>query len=156
MKKLTLSEWAAVAEVIGMILVIVSLTFVAFTIERNTAVRGAESDDVLFDSFRDISLLTLADPELSNLISRGRADFSTLSETDQLRYKDWLTLHIDNWARAIRREEKGLLGPEDANDWYNYYQELIQRSVTPQLWNDLKWNWGTMEIVSRIDSIFGK
>ncbi len=153
MKKLTLSEWASVAEIVGAILVVISLLFVAFSLERNTAALSGENDDALFDSIREIGLVVLGDPELVKLTKRGQNDPTSLTALERARYLEWVSVHLDIWTRTIRREQKGLLTAEEASDWHEYYEEFAKRSLTPEMWQELKWNWGNFSIVARIDAL---
>ena len=47
MKRLTLPEWAAIADIVGTVAVVVSLLFLAHTIEQNTAVTQSANDNFL-------------------------------------------------------------------------------------------------------------
>ena len=86
MKKLTLSEWASAAEIVGTIMVVISLLFVVISVERNTAVLSGETEDDLFDTFKEIGLVVLADPELVKLIIRGQNDPTSFSAVEKARY----------------------------------------------------------------------
>ena len=49
MKRLTLPEWAAIADIVGTVAVVVSLLFLAHTIEQNTAVTQSANDNFLYE-----------------------------------------------------------------------------------------------------------
>ena len=48
MRKLNLTEWAAVAEIMGTIAVVLSLLFVVYSVKQNTAVMQASNDNFLY------------------------------------------------------------------------------------------------------------
>jgi len=57
MKKLDLTDWAAAAEIVGTVAVVVSLLFVGMNIKQNTAAVQAMNDNVLYemtDTFREL------------------------------------------------------------------------------------------------------
>jgi hypothetical protein len=50
MKKLSLSEWAAVGELVGTLAVFVSLIFVIYSINQNTAAIQGSTENLIFVS----------------------------------------------------------------------------------------------------------
>jgi hypothetical protein len=49
MRKLNLTEWAAVSEIIGTVAIVISLLFVAYSVNQNTAVMQASNDDFIYE-----------------------------------------------------------------------------------------------------------
>ena len=49
MSKLKLTEWAAVSEIIGTVAVVISLLFLAFSVNRNTVVMQASNDNFVYE-----------------------------------------------------------------------------------------------------------
>lgn len=150
---MTLSEWASIAEIIGVILVVISLTFVALNIKHNTDALSGENDGAMFDVLREIGLVVLQDEALSSIIERGRNDPTSLSSIEERRYMDWLSLHIDNWVRCIRREQKGLIRSDQTLNWHEYYEDFVKKSITSDQWQKLNWEWGSHSIVKRVDEL---
>jgi len=70
MKKLDLTEWAAISEILGTTAVIASLIFVAYTVDRNTVVMQAANDNFQYqiqdERARDIAPTQNWHPLLSN------------------------------------------------------------------------------------------
>jgi len=86
MRKPGLLEWASLAEIVGTTAVVISLLFVAYSLERNTiAVSGQVANDI-YDANREIQLTLLTHPELESIIDRGRKDVSNLSDLERLQY----------------------------------------------------------------------
>ncbi len=72
MKKIKLADWAALAEVIGTVGVIVSLIFVAFSINNNTSEFKAAQANQLYESSREVELAVASDNEWARIIVKGQ------------------------------------------------------------------------------------
>ena len=53
MRKLSLSEWAAIGELVGTFAVFVSLLFVVYSINQNTAAIQGSTENILFERIGD-------------------------------------------------------------------------------------------------------
>lgn len=49
MRRLTLSEWAAVGEIVGTIAVVISLVFVVYGLNQNTAAIHGSTENIIFE-----------------------------------------------------------------------------------------------------------
>ena len=71
MRKLSLSEWAQIGEVVGMVAVVFSLLMVVYSINQNTiALRGSNAN-LIFERHAELQALFIADDEK---ISESRWD----------------------------------------------------------------------------------
>ena len=72
MKRLDLTGWAAIAEIVGTVAVVVSLLFVAHSVNRNTSIMQSVNDNFIYqlqdERVRDI----VSDPELASIIVKFR------------------------------------------------------------------------------------
>jgi hypothetical protein len=106
----------------------------------------------MYDANREISQILLVNPELASIIERGQTDFASLSDSEALQYEQFLTLHLDIWERAITRENEGLIDEQSVTGWHKYYGEFFRRSMTRELWEEMKWQWTDPELFQRVDS----
>ena len=53
MKKLSLSEWAQVGEVVGMVAVVLSLLMVVYSLNQNTEAIQGETGNLIFERHAD-------------------------------------------------------------------------------------------------------
>ena len=99
MKKLSLSDLANLAEVVGAVAIVVSLIYVGQELKANTAAVQAASLQAITNSSA-VSLLAVAESgELAAIRVQGDQDPTQLSETDRLRYvlyERQLWLHFQN------------------------------------------------------------
>ena len=59
---------------------------------------------------------------------------------------------IDVWERAGARETDGLIDPENAAGWHNYFEDFTRRHVTQEIWQDIRWNWKDPALHLRVDA----
>ena len=80
MKKLTLKEWAPAGEIVGTVAVVISLLFVAFSINRNTDATQASSENILFERHTELANQFMLDPSLAGLMVKRRNGGAELPE----------------------------------------------------------------------------
>jgi hypothetical protein len=141
MRKLALGEWASVAEVIGTVGVILSLVFVAYSININTNEVRASYTHLLFETTRQIELTVASDAEWSRIIVQGRTRQGQLTEVEQHRYDAYLTAMVDLWAEMLDRYDDGLVELQMLADWDTYFAVWVQHSLTESDWERIKWGW---------------
>ena len=141
MRKLNLSNWASIAEIGGTIAVVVSLLFVVYSIERNTAELSAQNADKMYDAIRQVELAILSDPDLMTVTIQGKVDFDGLSDLEKEQYQQWIIIYLDLWERMYQREIDGVLQSETVVGWHDFFMEWFKRYVTQDIWAQIRWNW---------------
>lgn len=119
MKKLSLAQWASISEIVGMVAVVISLLFVGFSLERNTAAATASVSDEAYQTVRELNLSLLGNPELFDITIPAAADPDRLSGSEMARYKVWLHIYLDMWERYSDWEESGFIRKESVASWNN-------------------------------------
>jgi len=140
-KKLSLSEMAALAEVIGTIGVIVSLIFVVIGINKNTTQASATTTQAFFASFRELEMVIAADQSWSEIVVKGRNQEADLTDTEQFRYDTYVSLVIDHWDELYLRYQDRLTDPVTLSIWEEWFQEWAKRNVSRSTWDRIKWNY---------------
>lgn len=142
MKKLTLTDWAAVGEIVGTIAVVVSLLFVAYSIDRNTDATQASNENILFERHTALANLFLADPTLAELLLKKRSGDSGLSEVESIRWEKYELGMLDIWALAHSRYERSLLSEEQWVAWDRYFTYIFSEgteSISRERWGELNY-----------------
>jgi hypothetical protein len=140
-RKLRLSDWASIAEIGGTLAVVISLLFVAYSLERNTTAVSGQTADEMYDAVRQVELTLFSNPELMMVTMRGKADFDGLSDVEKEQYKQWVIIYLDLWERMYAREVDGLIQRETVLGWHEYFTEWSKRYITPDIWEEIGWNW---------------
>ena len=138
MRKLSLSEWASFAEIVGAFAVVISLLLLVSSLDKNTEAITMQVDDATYEAVREVKLSMLNNPELFDITMRAAKGLDNLDETELEKYKAWLHINLDLWERRYDWKLTGLVGDEDKG-WNDYFSAWTKRYVTRELWNDLKW-----------------
>lgn len=125
MKKLTLSEWASIGELIGTFAVFVSLLFVVYSINQNTAALQGSTENILFERIGDLSAQVIADPTLAELIVKKRDGGIELTPVEEVRWEKYQLVLLDVWALAFNRHRRGLLASDQWEAWDVYFSEIF-------------------------------
>jgi len=156
MRKLELRDWAAVAEIVGTIAVVVSLLFVVQSLNRNSAIVSSSIADNVYAALREIELSALNNPELLNVIIQGRDNPESLSAREMDQYARYVAMYVDEWDRIDTRERLGLLRSENVAGWHTYFESWIRKHVTPETWEEIKWNYADSGISERVEAALSK
>ena len=141
MNKLTLRDWAAVAEIAGTIGVVVSLLMVVYSLNQNTVAISGQGVNEIYDGYREMQLAMIENPEMVMIVKRGMTDHDSLSEREQELYRLYVAMNLDMWDRLTTREKEGLISPESSEAWHAYFREWTSRYVSRALWEKEKWGW---------------
>ena len=155
MRKLTLSEWASVAEITGAIAVVISLVFVVISLERNTAAITSQVGDTSYEAVRELNLLLINNPELFDITMKATVSLDALDEAELEKYKIWIHAYIDLWERFYDWEASGVID-EDYGGWHEYFSEWTGRHVTKELWDDIKWQFTNPDFNGHVESALSR
>jgi len=139
MSKLKLRDWSQIAEISASVGVIISLIFVAVSIERNNSLMSAETSDFTYVSLRSATELVLQDRELLMLTRMERKDLQKLDGANLALYQEWVTIYLDEWERLYSRERDGVIKSENLEAWNEYFRLWFVKHVTREMWNNLRW-----------------
>lgn len=154
MRKLSLSEWASISDVIGMVGVIISLIFVAVNLERNTRATTNLVGDESFKTIRETNLALLNNPELFDITMRAVAEPTSLSPAEIEKYEIWLHINLDTWERQHDWETSGLIDSEDFG-WDAYFEDWFTRFMTPANWAEIRWRYTEPRFRDKVDKLMG-
>jgi len=142
MKKLSLSEWASVGEVIASVAVVISLLFVAYTIGRNTDAVQGSNENLLFETHAALANQLIADPTLAAILIKVRDGGEPLTDVEQVRWETYQLNLLDIWALAYMRYQADLLADRHWRAWDDYFAHRFSKQaerLTPQRWEELRY-----------------
>ena len=150
MKKLKLTGWAAIAEILESAAVIASLVFVAYTVNRNTLALQAVNDNFHYqiqdERVRDIGNSS----ELASIELRVR-NSEEVSEIEKHRLLSQHLRELNMWELAYRRNSQGLYSADQWNAWNGYYSDDLTAKL-PQEWWDEARVWYGDEFITHVDA----
>ena len=85
-RKLNLSEWASIAEILGSVVVVLSLLFIGLELRQNTNALHTNSWQQVIDKLIDLDLSEASADSLGGVMFRGESDPEALSDEDRWRF----------------------------------------------------------------------
>ena len=146
MKKLTLSEWAATGEIVGTIAVVISLLFVAYSINRNTDATQASSENILFERHTELANQFMIDATLAELMVKRRNGNADLTEVEAIRWEKYELNMLDIWALAHNRYQRELLSEDQWVTWDRYFTHMFSNegeAISKTRWEELQHGFDT-------------
>ncbi len=146
MKKLTLTEWAATGEIVGTIAVVISLLFVAYSINRNTDATQASSENILFERHTELANQFMVNATLAELMVKRRNGNANLTEVESIRWEKYELNMLDIWALAHNRYQRELLSEDQWVTWDRYFTYMFSNegeAISKTRWEELQYGFDT-------------
>ena len=144
MRKLTLSEWAAVGELIAAVAVVISLLFVAYSINRNTEAAYATTENLIFERHAELTNLVMMDATLAGIIVKMREESPKLTEIETVRWEKYQLTMLDIWAMAYMRHNADLLSRDQWESWNGYFTQIFKsgtEKLTEARWREFEFGY---------------
>lgn len=137
MKKRSLSDWAAIAEITGTGAILVSLIFVVVSIRQNTAELRLQNENFLFqlqDSARADFVSSPWLVDISVKVDNGEE----LTPSERMRYFGHTVRYVNVWEMIFYWNESGHIEAQSWRDWDDYYSSDIEGWLPEELWAELR------------------
>ena len=135
MQKLTLKKWAAVAEIIAAVAVIISLVFVVQSINQNTAAVQSANDNFMYElqyaRTRDI----VSSPGMAEIYLKVRRG-EQLSDVEQERFFWDKLQELSLWELGFNRNRDGLYATGLWEGWNQYYETEFTSQFSQEWWEE--------------------
>jgi len=99
MAKRSLRDWAAIAEIIGTVMVIVSLLFAVYSIQQNTDQLRVQNENYMFDKMHASLDTIVKDPSFAEIVLKVENQ-QKLSPSAQPRYTAYTFQRLNLWEMA--------------------------------------------------------
>ena len=137
MSELNLIEWAAVSEIIGTAAIIISLVFVAYSVNQNTVVLQASNDNFLYEiqfaRVRDI----VSSPGMASIYAKRRRN-EQLSPEEQERFHWDKLQELGGWELAFNRHRDGVFSTVLWAGWDNYFDVSLTNEFPAESWAEVR------------------
>jgi hypothetical protein len=121
MKKLSLSEWAQVGEVVGMVAVVLSLLMVVYSLNQNTEAIQGETGNLIFERHAELSTRFMSDESLAAIVIKMRQPKPQLTDVEAVRWEKYILNLLDIWAMGFSRHQQGLLTDLQWDPWDSFF-----------------------------------
>jgi len=154
MKKLSLKEWAAVAEIAGTAGIIVSLLFVAHSINRNTELVQSAHSTLIYELSASAVDEQIADGDYA-IFSAKRSYGLEFQDKNEAKTLYSLTRFLTHWELLITRHGDGLVDDDEYLAWSEYYGYMIARDMDIEWWDAVKGEYAQY-LVDAVDAAFAE
>ena len=154
MTKITLKEWAALAEIIGTAGVIVSLLFVALSVNRNTQLVESAHSTLMFELVASSGDEQIDDGDYA-AYSAKRSFGLDLRDPNEAKYFYGLLRQLSHWELLISRHSDGLVTDDVYSSWSAYYKHMIPRDMDIEWWDAVKGDYGP-ELATVVDTAYAE
>ena len=158
MKKIDLTGWSAIAEIVGTVAIVVSLLFVGYSVNRNTVVMQATNENLISQRTEDIIRDVLSNSDILSIAVK-KANDEELSTYEKVGMELFVQRRFNQWELAYYRYSEGLFPPER---WDAFNSATSQSFMGGQpfacnedCWANKKSNFGT-EFVKHVDAEYAK
>ena len=149
---LTLNEWAAVAEILGMVTVVASLLLVARSVTQNTAAIHTSNDNFIYERQDAILAALVTDASLAELQVKHE-NKEQLSDAEHVRMWNQQFRDMLMWELAFTRFSAGLLSTDSWREWDKAYSIQFLGEFPPSWWAEAR-PWVKNEFAEHVDSIY--
>ena len=120
MRKLSLTEWAAIAEIVGTAAVVVSLLFVAYSINHNSAVIHSSNEDFLYELQHARLREIISTRELASAYAKQDAGEELTDVEQEMFFWDGV-IELSTWEIAFIRQRDGQFSSKQWEAWNQYF-----------------------------------
>jgi len=139
MNRPDIQTWAAASQVLGTIAVVVSLLFVAYSINQNTKETHVANINVVYGAYRETELARAADADWIELVVAGSRGSRKLSNEETMRYDIYVSQHLNIWEQLIEDHERGFMPDDTFDGWDAFYGRFAKKYVPADVWQRVKW-----------------
>jgi hypothetical protein len=109
MESLTLEQAYYIAEIIGVLSIVMSLVYVAMQIRQNTMAIRSDTAQSVHDSWGGVYGRMSVSSELSQVMMKGNSDIDGLSESEKAQYLSFWMHTMLTWQNAYYQFKTGTL-----------------------------------------------
>ena len=140
MRKLGLSGWAAIAEIVATVAVVFSLLLVAYNIGRNTDEMETSNSNFLYQLDERIGSDLSTDLRLATIFVKMEQN-EALSDTEKFQYVALWERYLGVWEIAWTQYKSESLTFIDWRDWDVYLSDSVTGSLPEEWWIEIRSNY---------------
>ena len=114
---LSLSDWAAIAEIVGAIGVIVSLVFIVHSINRNTAAMQSNAESGFLTGWREVVQVPFFTDERLAEIQLKVHSGEELTPIEAKMWENFLRAFFDVWSQVYGSYSTGAISEQTWEEW---------------------------------------
>ena len=152
MRKLNLQNWAAIAEVVGTVAIIVSLIFVVHGLNQNTKALQVANLNQIYDRSDSLNSDLTSSPELAALYVAKVFGVEGLT-AEEAQFAIVMRRELNQWEQFWYWNRDGVIDDIVWEDWDAYYAEHLSTHFSEELWNGIR-DYYHPDFASRVDQSY--
>jgi len=154
MNKSRLTEWAAIAEIIGTAGIIVSLLFVAHSINLNSELVKSAHSTLMYELSTTAVDEQIQDGNYAIFSAKRQYGLEFQNENEAKTFYS-IVRYLVHWELLIARHSDGLLEDDEYFEWITYYNHMIVRDMEIDWWTATKADW-SRGLVDAVDAAYSQ
>jgi len=126
---------SAIADLVGVALVIVSLIYLATQIRQSNQMALAESERELLENWANAVTGISVDDRTTDIFLRGLDDFDSLSNVEKMRFSVIMQRMINTYISSVRMDSKSLVDSQEVVIFGDICLAMILTPGGRQWWN---------------------
>jgi hypothetical protein len=151
LRKLNLQNWAAIAEIVGTVAIIVSLIFVVHGLNQNTKALQAANLNQIYERSDSLNSDLASSPELASLYVKKVFGVEGLT-AEEAQFAIVMRRDLNQWEQFWHWHRDGVVGDELWEDWA-YYAEYLSNNFRRELWLGIR-RYYHPDFALRVDQIY--
>ena len=143
----------AIAEFVAAVGVVISFFYLATQIRQNTKTLRAAAVDAAADRFIESTRLLSLNPELADLLEKGRDGYAALSEVEQRRYRLHYLANSLAFENLFQKYRQGLIPESQWEGISGGLRHTMGQAGPRQAWKVIRSNLGP-EFREYVDAMF--
>jgi len=154
MRKLDLNQWAAISEIVASVGVILSILFLAYSINVNTVVTQSANDNFLYElQFARVREI-VGNSDIATIYTKLGQD-KELSDVEQTQLL-WDNLQqLGTWELAFVRHRDGVYADDRWEAWDQYFRLALLDTFPKQDWEEVR-HWYEDDFQRHIDAAYSE
>ena len=129
-----------ILEIVGIVMIVLSLIFVAYEIRQSNKIATVSNVNHIYDRFTAINEALMSDPELARLIIKASEaeNLSDLTDSEILRFSGWIQFQTNIWVSANIAYDNGQLAEPTYNALFDDARFNLQVTgpAARRIWKD--------------------
>ena len=138
MESFTLEQAYYIGELVGVLVIVISLIFVALQIHQNTRTMRHEVRNKMRERFLNLQLILAQQEDLADVYQRGRDTFESMSELEQKRFYMICAYELNVMSEAFSSFQEGMLTSSYWDSMKKGIRYQLQSAGVQKYWKNKK------------------
>ena len=150
---MTIQDLGSLGELVAAIATVATLAYLALQIRQNTKSLRAAAVDAAADRYIESTRLISLNPELADLLEKGRSDYTALSGVQQRRYRLHYLANSLAFENMFQKYRQGLIPESQWEGISGGLRHTMGQAGPRQAWKVIRSNLGP-EFREYVDAMF--